>query len=657
MIISLRDLEIGTPYLTEKQTCLMRSSTNELELGEYFSKKGGFISIPIPQTTEEENEQGMSLIQSLKGDLLPEAFLFAIEKFSIKKITEGISFYELKNSTQKPEVLRLIRSIDDFLPSTTYVTVDNTIKLRKLTTGRIIFKFSRKSDILPELTRTSAIIQRNPNSPRQKLLITKPARGQSSPLSLTSHLSKKRILSQDQNCDDHQNIDKHSSSLSSLSKENQPNFTSNSPPKKQKIESNDIDEEDDLHDVNISIEELPIEQIEKHLIRNLKENSKMNNHPTIHSPVSFNSSIPIPPPPPSAIPPPPPLPPRAYETPKKRMKPLRWSAIPNHKIKSTVWGQSLSPSTSPSKLFSENEIESLFSLSPNKNNNIMNTPMKFGNKTISRISSILPVKRSNNISIVLSRLNVNNIKNSLLLLSGEVELTVDQLLSLRSILPVTEEEFKLLDQYEPKNHLNRAEKFILEIGQVQNLDSIVDSLIFRLQVDDYLQEIRQSIEIIQFACEEIKNSQRLPKLLKVILAVGSVLNRDTYLSSKGFKLESLRSLSETTDKTGKLTLLHYISKIVNEKTPELLHFIDDLPHCNSATKVSLEKVLLDFKFVNSYFTTLKKEISFLQSSSTDESMKCLLQKLEELYQNVSDQIASANINLTRLQNIYDEVCF
>ena len=631
----------------------MRSTKEIVEIGDYFSspKKGGYICIPVPQNPEEEIEIIKDSTQkpSMKGDLLPDVLLFAIEKFTQKKINDGMNFYELAR-TQIPLCLRFIKSLDEFSPNTTYVSVDNYLKLRRQSTGRFMFKFSRNADILPielissTLHQIEAKYQTLQTIPRKKLLPV-PKNVQNNNIGLTSPRST--VNNNNLNNNKKRAITMISNDQSS--KENTQNGSlSKSPLKKQKIENDQIEISENKVDEKTIIE-----------LNNFDQGVK--NIPIPPPPPPLSSSIPKPPPPPSSL---------QFTsnnenlTPtkkKKKMRPLRWSAIPNHKINSTIWGNSSpsSPTSSPSRLFSETEIESLFSLSPNQNNKkTSSTSLRIGSKTLLKTSSLLPIKRSNNISIVLARLNIDqNIRNSILFL-GNSELSLDQLISIRSILPITEEEHKLILQSGDFQSLNRAEKFVLEIGNIDHLTEIVDCLIFREQVDEILNEISSSINTIHSACNEIKNSQKLPKLLKVILAVGSVLNRDTYLSSKGFKLESLRSISETMDKSGKLTLLHYLSKIICEKSPELLHFLDELPHCHPATHCTIEKVLLDFKSLSHYFITLKTLLPSLEKiSGENDQFSQITLHLRTLFQNINERVTTINSAISHLQQLYLEVFF
>ena len=71
---------------------------------------------------------------------------------------------------------------------------------------------------------------------------------------------------------------------------------------------------------------------------------------------------------------------------------------------------------------------------------------------------------------------------------------------------------------------------------------------------------------------------------QLILALGSVLNEGTYLSSNGFKIDSLLKLAETKARNNRTTLLHYLTQLIQNKIPELLNFRQDFPHVEAASK-------------------------------------------------------------------------
>jgi len=73
----------------------------------------------------------------------------------------------------------------------------------------------------------------------------------------------------------------------------------------------------------------------------------------------------------------------------------------------------------------------------------------------------------------------------------------------------------------------------------------LETFLWKLQFPSILAEIAQDVEVVTNACKEVKDSEKLAQILKIILHLGGILNRDNYLSStSGFKLESLALVSK-----------------------------------------------------------------------------------------------------------------
>ena len=73
----------------------------------------------------------------------------------------------------------------------------------------------------------------------------------------------------------------------------------------------------------------------------------------------------------------------------------------------------------------------------------------------------------------------------------------------------------------------------------------LETFLWKLQFPSILAEIAQDVEVVTNASKEVKDSEKLAQILKIILHLGGILNRDNYLSStSGFKLESLALVSK-----------------------------------------------------------------------------------------------------------------
>uniref|UniRef100_A0A8C7PI76 FH2 domain-containing protein n=1 Tax=Oncorhynchus mykiss TaxID=8022 RepID=A0A8C7PI76_ONCMY len=93
----------------------------------------------------------------------------------------------------------------------------------------------------------------------------------------------------------------------------------------------------------------------------------------------------------------------------------------------------------------------------------------------------------------------------------------------------------------------------------------------------------------------VSSSQKLKKILEIILALGNYMNSSKRGAVYGFKLQSLDLLLETKTTDRKQTLLHYIANVVREKYPGVALFYNELHYVEKAAAVSLENVVCDVK--------------------------------------------------------------
>ncbi|XP_036807305.1 formin-like protein 2 [Oncorhynchus mykiss] len=106
---------------------------------------------------------------------------------------------------------------------------------------------------------------------------------------------------------------------------------------------------------------------------------------------------------------------------------------------------------------------------------------------------------------------------------------------------------------------------------------------------------RLQLHAIIAASVSIKSSQKLKKILEIILALGNYMNSSKRGAVYGFKLQSLDLLLETKTTDRKQTLLHYIANVVREKYPGVALFYNELHYVEKAAAVSLENVVCDVK--------------------------------------------------------------
>lgn len=189
-------------------------------------------------------------------------------------------------------------------------------------------------------------------------------------------------------------------------------------------------------------------------------------------------------------------------------------------------------------------------------------------------------------------------------------LPVDFVECLMRFLP-TENEVKVLRLYErerkPLENLSDEDRFMMQFSKIERLMQKMTIMAFIGNFTESIQMLTPQLHAIIAASVSIKSSQKLKKILEIILALGNYMNSSKRGAVYGFKLQSLDLLLDTKSTDRKQTLLHYISNVVKEKYQQVTLFYNELHYVEKAAAVSLENVLLDVKELQRGMDLTKRE--------------------------------------------------
>eukprot|EP01130_Rhizamoeba_saxonica_P015524 TRINITY_DN6993_c0_g1_i1.p1 TRINITY_DN6993_c0_g1~~TRINITY_DN6993_c0_g1_i1.p1 ORF type:complete len:707 (-),score=117.79 TRINITY_DN6993_c0_g1_i1:86-2206(-) len=315
---------------------------------------------------------------------------------------------------------------------------------------------------------------------------------------------------------------------------------------------------------------------------------------------SPKKAIPLPP----AIPSAPPAPSPTNQK-RRRVRKLNWNTIPANKLENTFWSETADKS--PVKGSSpeiEEEMLSLFSLSPVKGKK-SKKPTKKKNLTI------LDVKRTNNTSIILSQFKISpvQIKDAIFNFDDEL-VSAEQLLSLQFLFPMTDTERNLICNYtgEPEN-LCVSDRFYFEMCKVPDIEKRISFFLLKLEFNEDIERINHGIHTISTACKELKSSPKFAKLLRRILRLGSYLDKSSRITTSGFTLQSLVTLSDTRSAKNKsLSFLDYVVSVLNREDKDVMKFYDDLPTCLPASQCTMKSISMMIEEISGKFGNLEQEI-------------------------------------------------
>lgn len=245
---------------------------------------------------------------------------------------------------------------------------------------------------------------------------------------------------------------------------------------------------------------------------------------------------------------------------------------------------------------------------------------------------LIPLKRANNISIVLSRWKAAQDPQSIvdMIRSASSELDIDKLQILIQCVP-NEEELLLFKEYNAnddeniENPLSQPEQFLRKMCTIPNLDHRLRALMFARQFSELARDLRFCFEVVENACDEVLSSNDLRNILKHALYCGNVLNEGTIRGdANGFALESLLLFANVKTTTNKNTdtptlirppenLLEVVvdvaddSDTIEDKQNDTYSLRENLKHCEHAMRFARGELESRYESFRKNVVNLKKE--------------------------------------------------
>ncbi|KAM7386996.1 hypothetical protein PAMA_009566 [Pampus argenteus] len=362
---------------------------------------------------------------------------------------------------------------------------------------------------------------------------------------------------------------------------------------------------------------------------------------------------PPPPPPPGAGPPPPPPPPGAGPPPppgapstqsglkskkpiqtKFRMPLLNWQALKPNQVTGTVFNE-----LDDEQVLGELNMdifEEQFKTKAQGNPTELSTMKKKAQKAPTKTSLIDPNK-AKNLAITLRKGGMSPSKICPAIEMYDQSLSIDFLELLEHFIP-SDFEMKLLVNYEkdgrPLEDLTDEDQFVLRFGKIPRLSQRIKTLTFMGNFPETVKRLQPQLNSIIAASMSIKSSEKLKKILEIVLAFGNYMNSSKRGAAYGFRLQSLDLLLETKSTDRSQTLLHFITNIILEKYADLTNFHTELHFVDKAALVSLDSVLQDIHSLERGMEMTKKE--FMVQDDNKVLMDFIKTKSEQLDSLIKD---------------------
>ncbi|VVA11603.1 PREDICTED: formin [Prunus dulcis] len=335
---------------------------------------------------------------------------------------------------------------------------------------------------------------------------------------------------------------------------------------------------------------------------------------------------------------------------KANLKPYHWLKL-TRAMQGSLWAeaQKADEATKPPE-FDMSELESLFSaVTPNSDHG--NTGGKSSRRTTGPKSEkvqLIELRRAYNCEIMLSKVKIPlpDVMSSVLALDDSA-LDIDQVENLIKFCP-TKEEMELLKGYSgDKENLGRCEQFFLELMKVPRVEPKLRVFSFKIQFHSQVSDLRKNLNTVNSVADQIRSSEKLKRIMQTILSLGNALNHGTARGSAiGFRLDSLLKLTDTRARNNKMTLMHYLCKVLAEKLPELLDFPKDLTSLEASTKIQLKYLAEEMQAISK---GLEKVVQELTASENDGPVS------ETFCKTLKEFLSHAEAEVRSLASLYSNV--
>nr|XP_055070599.1 formin-like protein 2 isoform X3 [Misgurnus anguillicaudatus] len=332
---------------------------------------------------------------------------------------------------------------------------------------------------------------------------------------------------------------------------------------------------------------------------------------------------------------------------KFRMPVFNWVALKPNQINGTVFNE-----IDDERILEDLNVDEFEEMFKTKAQgpaiDITSSKQKTSQKGPNKVS-LLDTNRSKNLAITLRKVGKTSEEICRAIQIFDLRtLPVDFVECLMRFIP-TEAEVKILRQYEkdrkPLENLTDEDRFMIQFSKIERLMQKMTIMTFVGNFAESVQMLTPQLHAIIAASVSIKSSQKLKKILEIVLALGNYMNSSKRGAVYGFKLQSLDLLLDTKSTDRKLTLLHYIANVVREKYQQVSLFYNELHYVEKAAAVSLENVLLDVKELQRGMDLTKREYSM---HGHNTMLKDVIQQNENKLKKLQDDAKIA-------QDAFDEV--
>ncbi|NXD10889.1 DIAP1 protein, partial [Nothocercus nigrocapillus] len=240
---------------------------------------------------------------------------------------------------------------------------------------------------------------------------------------------------------------------------------------------------------------------------------------------------------------------------------------------------------------------------------------------------------------------------------NEAVLTESMIQNLIKQMPEPEQLKMLAELKDEYNDLAESEQFGVVISSVSRLRPRLNAILFKLQFNEQIENIKPEIVSVTAACEEVRKSESFSGLLEFILLVGNFMNAGSRNAGAfGFNISFLCRLRDTKSSDQKLTLLHFVAEQCEQSYPNLLTFPDELIHVEKASRVSAENLQKNLDMMKKQISDVERDIENFPVT-TDEKDKFVEKMTISFFfiKDAKEQYDKLRMMHSNMENLFKEL--
>jgi hypothetical protein len=233
--------------------------------------------------------------------------------------------------------------------------------------------------------------------------------------------------------------------------------------------------------------------------------------------------------------------------------------------------------------------------------------------------SLVDGKRQQNVAIALGRFRMPYSQIREIIVSMDsMQLTAERTRALIKIVP-NKEESETVSSYDgDKSLLMETEKFFLAVLDIPRLAQRLTSVATIHGFDEQMQLVTKKQQAMKAACTQLEKSNKLRKVVSVVLAMGNYLNGSTTRGGAyGFKLEGLSKLSTVKTSDNKSTLMHFLASTLEKDYPDLKDWPSDVDNVIDVASESMSQAEKDFNMLKKELKAVALEIEKADGPGAD----------------------------------------